>query len=112
MSEQQKASRFQELRERHEQGNLNVADQAELANLTRQLEAGEAAYLRPAAERLRKEREAVETQNRALEVLVQRQEALAQRLHAILAEAQTERRAIKSELAAVLAGSSGSETTE
>jgi vacuolar-type H+-ATPase subunit D/Vma8 len=84
----------------------------ELAFLTQELEAVEAACLTPATERLRQEREILETQNRNLEVLALRKEALVRRLSDFLAEAQTERRAIDGELAAVLGGSRGSETDE
>jgi len=88
------------------------AEQAELAQLVQELEAAEANYLRPATERLRQQRETLQTQNRALETLALRKEALVLRLRDFLAEAQAERRAIESELAAVLAGTLGSEAHE
>jgi hypothetical protein len=110
MWDEQKSGRFQELRQR--QGALTEAEQAELALLFQELESGEAAYLTPAAERLRQEREALEARNRTLEALASRKEALVRRLRDFLAEAQAERRAIETELAAVLAGSRGSRTDE
>ena len=103
MSEEQKRSRFQELRGRQQQSTLTEAEQAELAILVQELEAAEASYLTPATQRLRQEREALETQNRTLEALALRREALVRRLRDFLAEAQAERRAIDRELAAVLA---------
>lgn len=112
MWEQQKSSRFQQLRQRQRESVLTEAEQAELALLVQELEAAEAAYLTPVTERLRQERETLETQNRTLEVLAFRKEALVLRLRDFLAEAQAERRAIECELAAALAGSRGLETDE
>ena len=57
----------------------------------------EGAYLVPATERLRQQREAIEAQNRVLEVLAHRKEVLVRRLHDFLSEAQAERRAIECE---------------
>jgi hypothetical protein len=108
MWDEQKNSRFQELRQ--PQRVLTAAEQAELALLIHECEAAEAIYLAPATERLRQERSSVETQNRALEQLAQREEALVRRLRDVLAEAQAERRPIAGELAAVLAGSRSSAT--
>ena len=112
MWEEQKRTRFHQLRQRQGKSALTEAEQAELAFLTQELEAAEAACLPPARERLRQEREILETQNRNLEVLALRKEALVRRLSDFLAEAQTERRAIDGELASVLVGSRGSETDE
>ena len=110
MGEEQKSARFQELRQRQQENRLVEAEQAELAALIRELEAGEAAYLTPATERLRREREAREAQNHALEKLILRKVGLLRRLRTFLDEARAERRAIASELATVLAGGPGSET--
>ena len=112
MGNGQRSSRFQELRQRQREGVLTEAEQAELKLLVQELEAAEATYLTPATERLRQQRGTLETQNRALEALALRKEALVLRLRDFLAEAQAERRAIEGELAAVLAGSRGSETDE
>jgi hypothetical protein len=102
-------SRFQELRQRQDAGLLTEAEQAELAQLTEEIEATEGRYLGPATERMRREREAIEKQNRSLENLARRKEALLQRLQAFLAESATERRAIERELAGVLSGPQGSQ---
>jgi hypothetical protein len=110
MWDEQKRSRFHQLRQRQRDGGLPTVEQAELALLVKELEAAEAGYLTPATERLRQERETLEAQNRALEVLGRRKEVLALRLRDFLAEAQAERQAIESEFAAVLAGNRGSET--
>src|SRR5207253_7093018 len=90
----------------------DLAEQTELALLIQELEAAEAGYLTPATERLRRERGVLEGQNRTLEGLALRKESLVRRLRDFLAEAGDERRAIESELAAVLAGTENSETNE
>jgi predicted O-linked N-acetylglucosamine transferase (SPINDLY family) len=106
MWEPQKRQRFQQLRERCDR--LDAAEKAELAALTQELEAAEAAYLNGAAQRLRQERKRIERQNRSLETLAARRRDLICRLECVLAEARSERNAIDSELALVLAGSNGS----
>jgi hypothetical protein len=78
--EEQKRSRFQQLRQRQREGGLTEAEQAELTLLVQELEAAEAAYLAPATARIRREREALEAQNRALECLTLGKEALVRRL--------------------------------
>lgn len=108
MWEEQKSYRFQELRQRQQDGTLTGSEQAELALLVRELEATEAAYLAPATDRLRQQRQTLETQNRILEGLALRKGALVQRLRSFLAEAKAEQQAIECELAAALAGSLGS----
>lgn len=110
MWEEHKSRRFQELRQRQQESVLSEAEQAELALLVKELEAAEAAYLTPATQQLQQERQALENQNRRLENLVRRKEALVRRLHDFLAETQAERRAIESELTAVMAGSRSSDT--
>ncbi len=112
MWDEQKRSRFEQLRQHRETSVRPEAEQAELALLTQELEAAEAGYLTPATERLRQEREALESQNRALETLARRKQALVQRLHDFLAETQAERRAIDGELAAVLAASRAEQGAE
>jgi hypothetical protein len=107
-----RSSRFQQLRRRQHDSVLTEAEQAELAHLVEELETAEASYLRPVTEQLRQQRETLQVQNRALEALALRKEALVLRLHDFLAEAQAERRAIESELAAVLTGSQGPETNK
>jgi hypothetical protein len=110
MWEEQKSHRFQQLRKRQQASQLSEAEQAELALLVKELEAAEAAYLAPATQQLRQEREILDDQNRSLENLIRRKEALVRRLHDFLAEMQAERRAIERELTAVLAGGGGSVT--
>jgi hypothetical protein len=108
----ERSSRFQQLRDRQREGGLTEAEKAELARLVQELETAESDYLTPAAERLRQERRSLESQNQTLEALVLRKESLVRRLRDFLAEAQAERRAIESELAAVLAGTQGSHADE
>ncbi len=104
----QEHDRFQQLRQR--QNVLNETERAELANLAQKLESWEALTLVPATERLRKERAIVEDQNRILENLAHRREALVRRLGDFLVQAQSERRSIERELAAVQSGYRGPET--
>ncbi len=80
MWEEQKRERFRQLRLHQENNALTPAEEQELAALIEEIEAGEAAYLTPATERLRQEQEALEGQNRALEVLARRKEELVRRL--------------------------------
>lgn len=108
MWDEQKRQRFQELNQ--DGRELTAAEQVELAQLEREIEALEANYLGPATERLRVECEVIEAQNRALEAIAARKEALANRLHKVLQEAKAERLAIDGELTALLAGSQGSKT--
>src|ERR1700737_3541824 len=91
--------RFRELRQREDKGTLTPEEQAELSRLIQQIEDAEAAYLRPATERLRREREAIETQNRALQALLTREEAFVARLETVLATLKAEREAINEEFA-------------
>lgn len=107
MWDEQKRTRFSELRSRTSE-HLNAPERAELAALTRELEAEEARYLEGASQALRQERETIEARNRILSDLAGRKQSLLQRLRAFLAEAEAERRAIDCELAAVLAKSSRS----
>jgi hypothetical protein len=94
MGQEEKHSRFQELRQRQREQTLTETEQAELQLFTQALEAAEAVYLTPATERLRQERKTVEAQNRTLEALAGRQEALVVRLHPFAAEARAEHREI------------------
>jgi hypothetical protein len=105
-------TRFQQLRERQSEGTLTVVEQEELEALTRQLEAAEGRYLAGATQRIRAQREVLETQNQSLELLVQRKERLVKRLGDVLADAQSEREAIESELADVLGATRSSQTDE
>lgn len=107
MWDEQKRTRFNELRSRTSE-RLSAPERAELAALTRELEADEARYLKAANQALRQERETIEARNRILNDLAGRKESLLRRLRAFLAEAEAERRAIERELAAVLANPSRS----
>ena len=104
MWEEQKHSRFQQLRQGKRDGVLAETEQAELALLEQELEE-EDPNLILATEGLRKERVALEAQNRTLESLTLRKEALVRRLREFLAESQAERNAIECQVAEVVAGS-------
>jgi hypothetical protein len=89
MWDDQKRKRFNELREPGRQ--LNAAEQAEVAALVKEIEDAEAAYLKPATERLRQENARLAKRNLELAELVKRKETLVERLENILAErAQTD----------------------
>lgn len=98
MWDEQKREQFQTLRKRELEGVLTDAEQVELSQMIQGVESAEAAYLRPATERLRREREQVEVQNRALQALAQRKGTLVARLGSVLAELEAERQAIDEEL--------------
>jgi hypothetical protein len=104
MWDDRKRQRFTELRRREEDGTLSDAQRAELAALTGEILDLESAYLGPAAQRLRQQRENFDAQNRRLEALVARKAALAERLQNVLSEAAAERHAIEGEVESVLAG--------
>jgi hypothetical protein len=95
-------SRFQQLRQREQEGALSESERAELALLVAELEAAESAYLAVAVRQMRQERNAIDDKNRSLEALVQRKESLVRRLGTFLAEANAERDAIAIELSEVL----------
>ncbi len=101
---EEKRSRFAELRRREDDDALSEAERAELARLTDELYALESSYLGPATERLQRQREITEAQNRRLNDLADRKSALVERLGTFLGEAEAERRAIQGEVEAVLAG--------
>lgn len=103
MFDAEKRLRFRTLRQRQDAGLTTADEQAEFVKLASEIESGEAAYLTPATERIRQDRERVEGQNRKLDELVRRREAFVARLRGFLADARREREAIDSELAAVLA---------
>jgi hypothetical protein len=93
--------RFRELRRREDKGALTPEEQTELSRLIQEIEDAEAAYLRPATECLRREREAIEAQNSALQALLDREEALVAHLETVVASLQAERKAINEELVRV-----------
>src|SRR6266705_4187770 len=63
MRDEVKQARFNALRAAERQGALTEAEGAELLALTQELDALEAAYLHPAIERVRQDREALGEQN-------------------------------------------------
>jgi hypothetical protein len=76
MWSEEKRRRFQELRRDELERELTPEEEGELSALIRELEEAEAAYLRPANERLRRERERIEAQNRTLQETIKRKQAL------------------------------------
>ncbi|HEX7379287.1 MAG TPA: hypothetical protein VF278_19350 [Pirellulales bacterium] len=90
MWDEQKSARFRELRSR-DRVRLSENEQHELLELTSDLEAAEAAYLAPAAQRFKREGEQMESQIRSLQVLVQRKRDFVRRLRTFLTEAESER---------------------
>jgi len=102
MTDQERV-RFRQLWNRQTEGEtLSDNEQAELSALIAVIEQEEAAYLRPANERLEAAAIALEERNRALLELVQRKEALANRLSTIVTEADAERTAIDAEVQRLL----------
>ena len=101
MWDDQKRQRFNELREPGRY--LNAAEKTEVAALVKELEDMEAAYLKPANERLRNERLAIEKRNARLAVVINKKKAFVERLNRLLTESEAERRAIDREFASVLA---------
>jgi hypothetical protein len=106
----QKSKRFQDLRQVGRQ--LSTSEEAELQSLVEELYAAEAAYLKPATERLRQENDRTEGQNAELDRLIERKQALVHRLKAVLAETRAEQQAIQNELATVLAASADADREE
>ena len=68
--------RFRALQQREDDGTLTASEQAELQAFVQQIEAEEAAYLRPANERIRQERLQLAAQTAALKLLLQQRERL------------------------------------
>lgn len=101
MWDDQKRQRFNELREPGRQ--LNAAEKTEVVALVKELEDMEAAYLKPANERLRNERLAIEKRNARLAEIINKKKAFVDRLNMLLTESEAERRAIDREFASVLA---------
>jgi len=86
MWDQLKRERFRQLRRREDEGALTPEEQQQLALMTEEIESAEAAYFRPATERLDRELERIEARTRALEGLARRREALVAQREAMLAE--------------------------
>jgi hypothetical protein len=100
-------TRFRELRQRQQEATLTSDERSEMASLVREIENTEEAYLASAAARMRLERESLEAQNRALEMLAERKQALVSHIRGVLAQAESERQAIASEIASVLGSTPG-----
>ncbi len=81
-------TRLNALRAAERQGTLTEAEHTELAVLTQELDALEAASLTPATARVRQEREALEAQNRQLEALLHEQQLYLADVHHLGAELQ------------------------
>jgi hypothetical protein len=107
MRDAAKRARFEWLRQREEEGTLTGAEQAEMVQMIEEIERAEAAYLRPATERLRADRVEVASQNEALQGVLQRKAALVRRLEQTLAEATAERDALAEEVNRILSGAAG-----
>src|SRR5437867_704878 len=88
-------TRFRELQARSDSGAITNSEQDELDSFVRTIELDEAAYLRPATERIKAERTEIESQNDELRALLRRQERLANRLERVLEKSRIEQDAIK-----------------
>lgn len=94
--------RFRALQNAEDNGTLSVSDQAELQAFVQLIEDKEAAYLRPATERIRQERLRLQEQNQELQILLRRKERLERRLERMLALSAAEREKINAQVAAIL----------
>jgi uncharacterized protein YigA (DUF484 family) len=106
MLDETKRQRFQYLRDREDEECLTEDERTELAGLIEEIEQAEAAYLKPATERTRKENDEAESRLRALEDLARRKEELVERMEAL----QAERAAIQEETLRLLGEHSGAQT--
>ena len=86
MWDDHKQARFNALRAAERRGTLTDAERTELAALTQELDALEAAYLTPATERIQQEREALEAQNQQVEALLRERQAYLAQVRAQVAE--------------------------
>ena len=86
MWDDDKQARFNALRPAERRGTLTDAERTELAALTQELDALEAAYLTPATERIQQEREALEAQNPQVEALLRERQAYLAQVRALVAE--------------------------
>ncbi|GAC1310566.1 MAG: hypothetical protein NVSMB27_47500 [Ktedonobacteraceae bacterium] len=110
MWDEEQKQRFQTLRTRQRTDELNEAEQAELARMIRDLEEEEAAYLRPATQRLEESNRQKTAQNAALKTLVEREKRLNRYLRKVLQKVDNERQAISTELAKIMEASSATGT--
>ena len=100
-NEEQK-QRFQALREHEWRNELTAEEHAELAQMFQELEEEEAAYLRPATERLAQHNLQLATQNEDLNTLLKREERLNRYLRKVLSKVDRERQAIAADLVSIL----------
>ena len=107
LNDEQK-QRFQALRAREQEKELTTAEQVELAQMIQELEDKEAAYLRPATQRLEQRNLEMAARNAALKTLVEREKRLSHYLQRVLKKVDSERQAISTELASILEVSSAS----
>src|SRR2546423_5716096 len=103
MWDEERHARFQALRTANRQGSLSEADRAELAGLIRELEDEEAAYLRPASQRLEEEARQLEAHTAPLREILKREKRLAARLERELSAAQKEQDSLRDEKAQIVA---------
>jgi hypothetical protein len=81
-----KQSRFNALRAAQRHRTLTTGEGAELSALTQELDALEGAYLHPATQRIRREREEQEEQNTKLEDLLREQQTYLAEVRAVVTE--------------------------
>ena len=98
--------RFQELRTGDREKTLTQTEQTELARMIHELEEEEAAYLRPATQRLEQRNRETDAQNAALKILVDRQKRLNRYLQRVLQKVDRERQEISMELASIMGSGS------
>ena len=92
MRDEVKQARFNALRAAERQGALTEAEGAELLALTQELDALEAAYLQPATEHVRQEREALGEQNSKLEELLREQQDYLAEIRTLVADLEVRAR--------------------
>ncbi len=100
--------RFQALRTRERQQGLTASEKTELAQMIQELEEEEAAYLRPATQRLEHRNLEMAAQNAAMKTLVAREKRLSRYLQKVLKKVDDERSAIAAELTSILESPSAS----
>jgi hypothetical protein len=108
MWDEDKQARFNALRAAERKGTLTPDESAELAALTQELDAVEAAYLTPATERARQERETLEAQNRQLEELLREQQDYLAEVREVVAELEAREQSWRKRFAEI----TGRELTE
>jgi hypothetical protein len=92
MWDEVKQARFNALRMAERQGTLTEAEGVELLALTQELDVLEAAYLHPATERVRQEREALGEQNSKLEELLREQQDYLAAIRTLVADLEVRAR--------------------